>query len=84
MVGEEKFDLKGQVTDNYGNPLGDVELSITRKEDEEEFSAKADSEGHFLLKSMKAGRYSVTVQSDGYEGEEEYEVGEGNNSDRTS
>ena len=61
--------------DEDGNPLPDVDLLIKCDEDGEEYSAKTDSEGQFLLENVKSGNYSVSVQSSDYHGSATHEVG---------
>lgn len=68
------YKLEGVVSDEDGNPLADVDLSIKSEEDDEEYSAKTDSDGKFLVEDVSGGKYTVTIQSDIYRGSLDYDV----------
>ncbi|MFT3712113.1 MAG: carboxypeptidase regulatory-like domain-containing protein [Archangium sp.] len=56
--------MSGSVTDEKGNPIPDVEVSMY--DGEEWHKLKSDAEGHFALAVVRPGEHSFTARKRGY------------------
>ena len=56
--------LKGKVVESStGNPVSDVEVQLK----DTDMSATTDSTGYFEFTDLKPGKYTIYIDSDGYE-----------------
>jgi len=66
--------ITGKVLDEEGNPKEGVEVVIT-KEDGQEYSVRTDDQGIYRQDDLPPGKYTVTINAEGYEElEEEVEI----------
>src|SRR5258706_12152670 len=58
--------MEGTVTDTQGAVIPDVQVKVTTKGTGQNFEAKTDGRGYWVIASLPTGAYRVTISQQGF------------------
>jgi len=60
--------VQGEVTDKWGNGLGEVQIAVERTDGGGSYSATTEDDGEYIILGLQSGSYEITFTLDGYQG----------------
>ena len=60
--------VQGEVTDKWGNGLGEVQIAVERTDGGGSYSATTEDDGEYIILGLQSGNYEITFTLDGYQG----------------
>jgi len=62
--------VQGEVTDKWGNGLGEVQIAVERTDGgvSYSYSATTEDDGDYIILGLQSGNYEITFTLDGYQG----------------